>query len=126
MESPQEQKVRVLVVDDEAPVRLLVSVLLQDAGYEVDTAENGLVALEAMVSARPDVIVTDLSMPGLDGVGLMDRLHAAGTSVPVVVVSGEPDLEAIPTPYAPRSVLPKPFVGADLIRAVTEASGLAA
>jgi DNA-binding response OmpR family regulator len=76
----------VLVVDDDADVRTLVSELLTRAGYQVTEAEDGRVALRALYEERPDLILLDISMPGLDGWGTLERIREL-SDVPVVMVS---------------------------------------
>ncbi|MBL8861821.1 MAG: sigma-54-dependent Fis family transcriptional regulator [Planctomycetes bacterium] len=95
--APQEQRVPILVVDDDADVRLALEMTLQYQGYDVWTAKDGLEALkrlenEARGGRRPGVVVTDLKMPGLDGLGLLERLRAEENPPPVVVVSGHGDV----------------------------------
>src|SRR5262249_29533346 len=63
-----EQKRSVLVIDDSEPTRNLVSRLLSSAGWTVDSAENGRVAINHVERARPDLIVLDLMMPDVDGI----------------------------------------------------------
>ncbi len=82
---------RVLVVDDEADVRLLLSRVLRDAGYEVDAASDGSEALTRMASSRPDLVVLDLMMPGLDGWGVLAELKKATSPPPVVLVTASAD-----------------------------------
>jgi CheY-like chemotaxis protein len=77
----------ILVVDDEPAIQDLVSVLLEDAGYTVYTAPDGLAAVEAVARESPDLVVTDLYMPGLDGVGLIARLRRERPHLPIVVLS---------------------------------------
>jgi len=76
----------VLVVDDEPHVLEALRALLEGRGYAVRTARNGGLALEAVSTARPDVVLLDLAMPGLDGVEVCRRLRASGR-VPIVVLS---------------------------------------
>src|SRR5690606_35119082 len=64
---------RVLVVDDEANARDALAELIEDEGYETATAADGRRALELLPSFDPDVILTDLKMPGIDGLELIDR-----------------------------------------------------
>lgn len=85
---------RVLVVDDEDDVRMLVSRVLADTGHEVDVAENGAVALQRLDAARPDVIVLDLMMPVLDGWGVMRALADRKDAPPVVLLTARGDDES--------------------------------
>jgi DNA-binding response OmpR family regulator len=83
----------VLVVDDEATVRFLLSRVLSHAGYAVDVATDGEAALERIHSSRPDLVVLDLMMPGLDGWGVLDQLRSSPDHPPVLVVSAHGDAE---------------------------------
>jgi DNA-binding NtrC family response regulator len=96
-ESTEQRRVPILVVDDDADVRLALEMTLQYQGYDVWTAKDGIEALkrletEARDGRRPAVVVTDLKMPGLDGLGLLERVRAAEDPPPVVVVSGHGDV----------------------------------
>jgi CheY-like chemotaxis protein len=82
---------RVLVVDDEEDVQLLVSRILRDAGYQVDTAGEGGEAIEKLRAARPDLIILDLMMPGIDGWGVLEHLHGHPNPPPVVIVTARAD-----------------------------------
>src|SRR5262245_18924079 len=87
--------IRVLVVDDEASIRALCRVNLKLAGFVVAEAENGRAALEAIERDRPDVVLLDVMMPGLDGWEVATRLRAdARTSgIPVVFLSARAGLD---------------------------------
>ena len=76
----------VLVVDDEPRVLDALRAVLEGRGYAVRTARNGRLALEAISDARPDVVLLDLAMPGLDGVEVCRRLRA-WSQIPIVVLS---------------------------------------
>jgi DNA-binding NtrC family response regulator len=78
----------ILVVDDEKYVRESLTAYLEDSGYRVLEAENGLVALELFRSRRPDIVMTDLRMPVMDGFALVEALAAESEFTPIVVVSG--------------------------------------
>src|SRR3981189_1995212 len=82
---------RILIVDDALDVRQLHARFLHGTGMEVSTAENGTMALDAARRSVPDVIVTDVSMPVMDGLDLCRRLRAdvATRDVGVVVVTGD-------------------------------------
>jgi CheY-like chemotaxis protein len=78
---------RILVVDDEPDIRRLDSELLIDAGYEVDTASDGVMASGLLERNPYDLIITD-QMPGTSGVELLQELYSARKSVPVIIATG--------------------------------------
>jgi two-component system KDP operon response regulator KdpE len=77
---------RILVVDDEAPIRRALSVNLRARGYTVDLAESGERALEVAAVEHPDLVVLDLGLPGIDGVEVIRGLRG-WTAVPIIVLS---------------------------------------
>jgi two-component system chemotaxis response regulator CheY len=81
----------ILIVDDSATVRALVRSALQADGHAVIEAANGAVALATLEAARPDVVITDLLMPEMDGIALTEavRTDARLGAVPVLVLSTE-------------------------------------
>ncbi len=83
-------KITVLVVDDEASIRELVTEKLRAAGYDTLDASSGPEALETCVrhSGKIDVLLTDLIMPGMTGRALMDAMLARGMDIPVIFMSG--------------------------------------
>lgn len=85
---------RVLVADDTESVRMLFQKLLTAEGYQVTCAEDGIAALEAVRLQRPDVIVLDVGMPGLDGVEVCRQLKTdpATRLTPIVLVTGRSEL----------------------------------
>ena len=78
----------VLVVDDEADIRSLVRELLERAGHDVVEAGDGNEGLRAFFLARPDLVVLDVSMPGLDGWGTLERIREL-SDVPVVMLTAQ-------------------------------------
>jgi len=78
---------RVLVVDDEPALRDSLDRALRAEGYDVETAPDGLVALERLDAREPDAVVLDVLMPGLDGLETMRRLRAAGSRVPILMLT---------------------------------------
>jgi DNA-binding response OmpR family regulator len=90
MSQPPPAK-KVLVVDDEATVRFLLSRVLTHAGFAVEVATDGESALARIQSSEPDLMVLDLMMPGIDGWGVLERLKAGGSTLPVLVVSAHGD-----------------------------------
>ena len=102
----------VLVVDDDRSLCALVAEVLIDEGYEVRCAANGLEALAAVERDPPDLVVSDLAMPGLGGAELAARLRARG--IPVVLVSAAD--RGVNVPGVP--LVPKPFDLNHLLRVV--------
>jgi two-component system response regulator HydG len=88
------KKARVLVVDDEPAACSGLKKLLEGEGYTVDTAEDGVAALEVAGDRPPDVVVTDLKMPRMDGMQLLEKLRAQDRDVPVIVATSFQDLGA--------------------------------
>jgi CheY-like chemotaxis protein len=88
---------RVLVVDDEESIRYLMRLVFELNGYEVDEAPNGAAALQRVSAAPPDVIVTDVMMPVMNGRELIAHLRAdpSTASIPIIVVSSSISVNAI-------------------------------
>ena len=85
--------VRILLVDDEEEIRTLLSRHLRRLGYTVEEAGDGEEALALVGTAVPDVVVTDMAMPRLDGLGLLQALRSIDPDVPVIVLTGHGSLE---------------------------------
>jgi two-component system KDP operon response regulator KdpE len=83
--------VRVLVVDDEPPIRRFLRTSLAAQGYDVTEAEDGAGALDAMRRRPPDVLILDLGLPDIDGLEIIRRLRGGGTTTPIIVLSSRVD-----------------------------------
>ena len=110
---------RLLVVDDAWTVRMTMKQLLEDAGYQVDTAHNGNAALERLRQALPDLVLTDLEMPELNGLELARRMRAlpAWREIPLVMItsrSASKHQEAAQEAGV-QLYLTKPYQDADLL-----------
>jgi DNA-binding NtrC family response regulator len=81
------QRGRILIVDDEANARAALSEILREDGYATETAADGFKALGKLDEFSPDVILTDLKMPGLDGIAFMDKARAAAPGAVFVVMT---------------------------------------
>jgi two-component system response regulator AtoC len=77
----------ILIVDDELNMRLVLQAMLKKEGYEVAAASDGLEALKMLKTGPVDVVVTDLKMPNLDGLGLLERMIREYPSVPVIIIT---------------------------------------
>src|SRR5882724_2336449 len=84
---------RVLVVDDEDNIVELLSVSLKFQGFEVQTATNGAQALDRAREARPDAVILDVMMPGMDGFGVLRRLRADGIDAPALFLTARDSLQ---------------------------------
>lgn len=119
----EDRSPSVLIVEDDPAGRLLYVDWLQQAGFRVDQAHNGLQALERAFDTTPDVVVTDLNIPGIDGFELTRRLKQdpRTRAVPVLAVTGYAAFAADPS-RARRAgcdaVLPKPCSAEDLETAI--------
>jgi CheY-like chemotaxis protein len=102
------RELRALVVDDDKAIRTLVKLVLQRAGFEVVTAENGFEAIERLADRDFDVVTLDLMMPGLDGFGVIDHLadFEPERLNRVIVLTAFHQVALDSRVYA---VLPKPF-----------------
>jgi DNA-binding response OmpR family regulator len=84
---------KILVVDDDPSIRSLVTATLELEGYEVSCAEDGFAGLRAIEAIRPDCVLLDVMMPGLDGHQVLQRIRAAesGADLPVVMLTAYSD-----------------------------------
>lgn len=79
---------KVLVIDDEGGIRNLLDTLLDRKGYDVILADSGQKGLEVFRRARPDVVVLDLKMPGMDGLTVLQQIRHLNPTQPVVILTG--------------------------------------
>ena len=87
---------RVLFVDDEPAIRFTTSLLLKSAGYEVVLAEDGEKAIEAMRGQLPDVVISDLRMPGMSGFDLLARVRKKFPTVRLIAISAHYNDTTVP------------------------------
>jgi len=109
---------RILVVDDEEDLRALVGSIVGDLGYEVETARDGLSAIEKVDLDPPDLILLDLVLPGIDGVSVLRYLRQGGSRIPVVLLTACSDEKMIRKAMNEGATahLPKPFRIHDLVQ----------
>lgn len=91
---------KVLIVDDSEMVRNFHGYIIKMFGYQVQTAENGAVALEKLLGEEFQLVVTDINMPKMDGYELIEKMHENGINIPIIVVSTEDE-------YKPRMGIEK-------------------
>jgi signal transduction histidine kinase len=84
---------RVLLVDDEAGIRKVLGISLMDMGYEVETARDGSEALTLFRQTRPPIVLTDIKMPGMDGIDLLHAVKSEDPDTEVIMITGHGDLD---------------------------------
>ena len=104
---PNRSKAQILVVDDDPAVRTSLGALLMSAGYDVDTAIDGVTAVAHLSNTVPDLLVTDLDMPLMSGVELISHVRWRHPSVPVIAMSGEYRGDAVPASIIADRFYPK-------------------
>ena len=113
----------ILLVDDDPDLLQLITLRLSSAGYRVSTAGSGEEALGKLAARRPDVVITDLRMDGMDGLALFDRIRSDAPSLPVILLTAHgtvPDAVDA-TQRGVFAFLTKPFDGHELLAQVGRA-----
>ena len=110
----------VLIVDDSPLDRRLASRFLEEVGFNVVAVENGKIALDQIVSAKPDVVLTDMQMPELDGLGLVERMIVEHPAIPVIVMTafGSETTAVTALQRGAASYVPKQDLNKDLVSTV--------
>ena len=122
----EPRRCRILLVDDDPDLLRLLSLRLAAAGHTVETADSGEKALAGFTPFRPDLVVTDLRMGGMDGLALFDAVRQANPSLPVLILTAHGSIpEAVEaTRRGVFGFLTKPFDGKDLLAEVARALAL--
>ncbi len=84
---------KILLVDDEDNIRFIYEEELKEEGYEIISAANGMDALELFKQEKPDLVVLDIQMPGLNGIEVLRRMKTLDPSVPVILSSAYPEFK---------------------------------
>jgi two-component system, OmpR family, response regulator MprA len=106
---------RVLIVADHPAVRDALRMVLDLAGYEVDTAGDGGEALERIALRRPDVVLIDMQMPAMPGWAVHDQLRGQGLDVPAIFMSFDAGLGRLAAAHAAAGYLAMPFDATELL-----------
>ena len=108
----------VLIADDDASIRGLLATILGTSECSVDVVSNGQEAIRAFADCEYDLVITDLEMPRVDGKGLTQSIRQHNTSVPVVVITGCADPDAMKVELKEvgvSKVISKPFQVAEIL-----------
>jgi len=123
---------RILIVDDEPDVRNFLSAILEDAGFMVDTASDGLDAFKKLDANPPDLMTLDMIMPGLSGVKVIRKMRKdeRWATLPVIVITahardelGSEDIKgfyAMPSKFRPKTTIEKPISPEKLVKVICE------
>lgn len=123
MDAVTEPAIEVLVVDDDDAVRSSLAAILSTAGYRVVEASDGIEALTHLASADVGMMLLDVDMPGLDGIGLLERLD---TVPPTIVISGDGHkLQITPSGSKVQEYFTKPFAPRAVLSRVSDVLGAA-
>ena len=114
----------VWVVDDDQSVRWVLEKALRQAGMDTKTFERAEHLLEAMEAGSPDVLITDVRMPGMSGLALLERLHETSPGLPIIIITAHSDLENAVAAYKGGAFeyLPKPFDIDEAVELVNKAA----
>ncbi|WP_410218964.1 response regulator [Paracoccus sp. (in: a-proteobacteria)] len=120
--------VRILAVDDSPTIRALVSKALRNAGFEVFVASDGVEGVGALSEADPNLIITDINMPRMNGFELIENVRATGAyaEVPILVLTTEsgPELKARARNAGATGWIVKPFEDERLVGVINKVLGL--
>jgi CheY-like chemotaxis protein len=126
-ENSRLDKTRVLVADDEPAILELIAAMLEPHGFEVTTAPSAREALTSILKANAErtpfqLVITDISMPGMSGFGLLHNLKAMEPGLPVIAITGYPmsDLSAQLKECGCRLCLCKPFTIGQLLEGIEQ------
>jgi CheY-like chemotaxis protein len=114
---------KVLVVDDDPLIRRSLLRVLSRSGFDVAEASNGEQAARLITEQEFDVIVSDIAMPDMDGMKLLERVHEHDSDLPVMLLTGNPELDTAmkAVEYGAFQYLKKPVEDAALVQSVTRA-----
>ncbi len=112
----------ILAIDDSRTMRTLLKAALGRVGYQVDLAEDGEAGLQRFAETDPDVVITDINMPNLDGFGFIERARklSRGRVVPILVLTTEsaPEMRARARSVGATGWIVKPFDDEKLVWAI--------
>jgi two-component system response regulator GlrR len=127
MENRAMNTTDILLVDDDPDLLKLISLRLSSAGYRVRTADSGETALAALAIAPPGIVITDMRMPGIDGMQLFEAIHRQHPALPVIILTAHGTIpDAVnATQRGVFGFLTKPFDSQALLQKVAAAQKLA-
>lgn len=115
---------RILLIDDDAVLRRVITLALEAAGHQVQGYENARKATQRLDEPYPDLIITDIVMPEMDGLEMLRKIRQLQPELPVLAISGGGSFEpagylSVAQSFGATAVLPKPFRPAELVELVS-------
>jgi DNA-binding response OmpR family regulator len=110
-------KKRILIVDDEKAIRATIAMALESVKYEIDVAENGIQAIELLNKTSYDLIITDYSMPEMDGLEMMGIIESEYPNLPVLMITAQESASDL-LEGKNATFFPKPFKVTELQKRV--------
>ncbi len=107
----------ILLMEDSAPLRRILTRYLRDAGYNVTGFDNGAASGDSDLLEQADILVTDLSMPHVDGRQVIQNIRSLRPDLPVIVITGEENIDDFDVMYA-DGILRKPFDESALLKVI--------
>jgi DNA-binding response OmpR family regulator len=117
-----EAKKRVLIVDDERAILTVLGIKQRVSGYDVVTASNGEEELDLIKSTRPDIVLLDVIMPGIDGFEVLQKLRTV-SELPVIVISAKPENVRKAFSLGANDFLAKPLDFYEMVRKIEQLLG---
>ncbi|MBU5611835.1 hybrid sensor histidine kinase/response regulator [Geomonas azotofigens] len=117
-------KDKILIVDDEADIALILKLQLEDAGYETERARDGVEALEAIEREHFSLIMLDIKMPRMDGLEVLSRIRSDQTPVVMMTAHGSEDIAVDAMKKGALDYISKPFSSDDMLQKVERAIGI--
>jgi two-component system chemotaxis response regulator CheY len=119
--------IRVLAIDDSRTIRNLVRRAMEEAGFECQTADDGVHGIERFAEVDPDVVITDINMPRMDGFGVIDAIRGEShnRTVPILVLTTESadELKARARKAGATGWIVKPFEDTAIVSVVRKVTG---
>ncbi len=113
---------KILIVDDEEEITNLLRLILETQQYDTITARHGIDAIQCYEENHPDLIITDLTMPSMGGIELIQRIRSKNAAIPILVISGNLEVDGIPLHNL--LMLQKPISMKDIFSAITQLMSL--
>ncbi|MCK5542156.1 MAG: response regulator [Desulfobacterales bacterium] len=123
MTSKAMENCKILLVDDEAGIRNVLKITLESSGYDVCLASDGETGLKTFIQEKPCIVVTDIKMPGIDGIELLKRIKNLNPETEVIVITGHGDMDLVvkSLQYEAADFITKPIDSTDLESAIKKA-----